>query len=471
MKGLSKRTRIVLIIIATLVALIFTLRFGWEVILTAKLKRVAREAGLSWPPQFETTPIPDDQNAATIYQEAFELLEGSPGFWKPGSDQPEHLRKEAAAYENLLAKLDNGDFQNISEEVNALRDWRARNEESIALLVRAAALENSDFPGDPLDLLPHLGRMRESSRILRLAAIMAAADGDPARAAELGWTILRAGNHLGQGNHVIANLVRCAICALSRSALENVSSIATIPEDWRERIDDELIRYTDLDTWADLRGEKLAFLQFMELFSMQSLFAGPVELPEDDISPGPSPADLPQPNQFVKLITGLLTKLITGVWIKPNLIKGLELMAEFEDICRQPYWKARPELLRWDTTVSNLSGFYSLSNLSLGGMTRYPEQVARAQARALAARLGLALSAHKQQTGSYPDDLTVLSPDLIDEIPLDPFTGEPFIYRKEADGFILYSIGPNLTDDDGVYVYDNKARKALKDDISWRMSH
>lgn len=308
--------------------------------------------------------------------------------------------------------------------------------------------------------------MRNAARVLRLAALISAADGDAARAAELCWTILRVGNHLGQGNHMVSNLVRSAILSLSSSGLQYASSLVRVPRDWRERIDDELVRYSNLDTWSDLRTDKLFFLQSMQLF-----FAGPVNLSEDDISPGPSPADLPQPNPFIKLIGGLLTRLVTGPWVKPNIVKYLELMAEFEDICRQPYWKARPELLRWETTVSDLSGFYSLSNLSLGGMTRYAEQVARAQARALAARLGLALSAYKQQTGSYPDDLASLAPDFIDEIPLDPFTGEPFIYRKEADGFILYSIGPNLTDDDGMHVYDNKARKAVKDDISWRMSH
>ena len=101
-------------------------------------------------------------------------------------------------------------------------------------------------------------------------------------------------------------------------------------------------------------------------------------------------------------------------------------------------------------------------------MTGYAKQATIARTRAFAARLGLALAAYKEQTGSYPDDLTALVPDFIDEIPLDPFTGNPFIYRTEGVSFILYSLGPNLTDDGGIYLR-GKRNQIEKDDISWRV--
>ena len=34
-------------------------------------------------------------------------------------------------------------------------------------------------------------------------------------------------------------------------------------------------------------------------------------------------------------------------------------------------------------------------------------------------------------------------------MPVDPFTGEPYHYRTTDDGFLLYSVGQNLTDDNG----------------------
>jgi hypothetical protein len=35
------------------------------------------------------------------------------------------------------------------------------------------------------------------------------------------------------------------------------------------------------------------------------------------------------------------------------------------------------------------------------------------------------------------------------EVPLDEFDGKPLRYRREGEGFILYSVGTNLVDDGG----------------------
>ena len=42
-----------------------------------------------------------------------------------------------------------------------------------------------------------------------------------------------------------------------------------------------------------------------------------------------------------------------------------------------------------------------------------------------------------------------LSPGILADIPLDPFTGKPFIYKKNGFGFIVYSVGSNLKDEEG----------------------
>jgi len=34
-------------------------------------------------------------------------------------------------------------------------------------------------------------------------------------------------------------------------------------------------------------------------------------------------------------------------------------------------------------------------------------------------------------------------------LPTDPFSGKPFVYRREGAGFLIYSWGPNLKDDGG----------------------
>lgn len=64
---------------------------------------------------------------------------------------------------------------------------------------------------------------------------------------------------------------------------------------------------------------------------------------------------------------------------------------------------------------------------------------------------GIQLCRHKLRTGSYPASLADLLPVLRAEAPdpRDPRSGIPFVYRREGEGFILYSVGLDGEDDQG----------------------
>jgi hypothetical protein len=51
--------------------------------------------------------------------------------------------------------------------------------------------------------------------------------------------------------------------------------------------------------------------------------------------------------------------------------------------------------------------------------------------------------------GRYPGALGDLVPALLAAVPSDPFDGQPLRYRRQAGGYLLYSIGPDLKDDGG----------------------
>jgi hypothetical protein len=65
------------------------------------------------------------------------------------------------------------------------------------------------------------------------------------------------------------------------------------------------------------------------------------------------------------------------------------------------------------------------------------------------ARIGIACKIYKNLNGDFPGELAELSPEILEKVPVDPFTGHPFIYKKQDSGFIVYSIGSNLKDDEG----------------------
>lgn len=69
-----------------------------------------------------------------------------------------------------------------------------------------------------------------------------------------------------------------------------------------------------------------------------------------------------------------------------------------------------------------------------------------------------ALKNHYLKTGTWPESLAQLQ--LADHLTTDKVYNRPYIYRKTADSFELYSLGPNGIDDNGI---NNPAQN--KDDI------
>jgi hypothetical protein len=63
-----------------------------------------------------------------------------------------------------------------------------------------------------------------------------------------------------------------------------------------------------------------------------------------------------------------------------------------------------------------------------------------------------------------PETLNELVPEFLSSAPLDPVDGAPFHYRKEGEkDFMLWSIGWNDKDDDGLVCRSDKT----KGDWTW----
>ncbi|MEK6701987.1 MAG: hypothetical protein AABZ53_06975 [Planctomycetota bacterium] len=72
-------------------------------------------------------------------------------------------------------------------------------------------------------------------------------------------------------------------------------------------------------------------------------------------------------------------------------------------------------------------------------------------------RLLLAIEKHRVVTGKYPESLSELVPSQLPSLPLDPWSGKSFLYRRVdpaldrlARPYLLYSVGEDRTDDGGV---------------------
>lgn len=73
----------------------------------------------------------------------------------------------------------------------------------------------------------------------------------------------------------------------------------------------------------------------------------------------------------------------------------------------------------------------------------------RARTRERLIDLTLAIAAFHADRDAFSDRLSDLMPDYVDKLPLDIFSDKPLVYMQQDNGYLLYSVGPNLKDDGG----------------------
>ncbi|MGJ8653188.1 MAG: hypothetical protein ACSHX8_07935 [Opitutaceae bacterium] len=121
-----------------------------------------------------------------------------------------------------------------------------------------------------------------------------------------------------------------------------------------------------------------------------------------------------------------------------------------------------------DQTYSGNGNKYKhmISRIILPALGKVREVVFRSDAQNVVNFTALQLANYHRNTGVYPDSLAALVPDYFDSLPMDLFNGTPLVYRKQLNGFELYSVGPNLKDDGGK-TDDNGSATQRAGDIIW----
>jgi hypothetical protein len=85
----------------------------------------------------------------------------------------------------------------------------------------------------------------------------------------------------------------------------------------------------------------------------------------------------------------------------------------------------------------------------------------RHQAHALVIQAGLAVERYRLAEGHLPQSLKDLVPTYMGIVPTDPFDGQSLKYRALKTGYVVYSVGEDLTDDGGA---ERNTRKRTPND-------
>ena len=368
--------------------------------------------------------VADSENAALVYQHVFEAWDtpGRPAIW----DEAIAARQVAAAKE--------GDFDYASAE---LSEFLVQHAGELAVIRKAAALPECRFERDygrlGFDLsLPEQIHLRQAAELLVIDARHSAAAGDMRAAMENINAIFAVSRHSASEPLLISTLASTAIDRMGIQTLEAVLRSAPITE--------EDLAILDLD--ESLSYRRLAARSFrMEEAAGLSLFC--------TLESGPF-----DPMYFERSeLEGIVEASgIVSVYRVLHLTEDLASYREHFHVIHaasaNPYYLTRN---RWmDVKGSSKSkGVGALTSLILPNPTTIFERVQRAEAMHRVAVLGIATYRYQAKYGRLPAALSDLTAEFVHILPRDPFDGKPMRFKLADEGCVIYSIGPDLIDNDG----------------------
>lgn len=320
----------------------------------------------------------------------------------------------------------------------------AANAEGVSAVLALADLPHGRHPiryaADAVStLLSHVDRMTQvNAWMLQPLGLLAAHDGDTARALAVIRIQLNLGRSLRDEPILISQLVRTRHRKLAVRALERLLGHVTLSADQLAAVRRELDAELADDPWAvAIRGERGFADHFMNALRRGDAKVSTVKpmllrnyapTPLERIGDRLNDYIVPEVDPAHAFVLGLLTRAVATAELPWH-----ERLAVVEQLNAE--WPNGPEPARW------------LSQFDL------PKPVMAFlldQARLRTALAAVAVEQHRIAHGDWPTSLATLGP-----LPDDPFTGKPFLFKRTADGVVVYSVGPNGRDDAGELAKDD----------------
>lgn len=467
----KKALKVIGIIFGSLITLIIAAHIILNITFGIQLRNKLAELKAQGKPmtieEIVPSPVPDKDNAAVFYNKAFILMTTGEG------GKPYIPNKEGGKSNKTIKNImDVESFSDISE-------WTYEQRQEIPQLVNSRDVQyiyelleegsqkskcnfNPNYEDGPAALLPHLPLMRGAARLLCVKALLEADSGKTTEAFDTLLAGLKISNHLKDEPILISQLVRIACDGILIECIENIADLKSITSEQATLIINELSTHEGMEPFIkcmDVERVALGGWFFEKLIKGEmswidmSKSIGNIEEYEDTVGH----------RIFLSLFSYFYRPIC-----KNDYIHYLALLSKARDSYNLPYYKAAKEIsIGQELTQLSPRYFYILTHILTPALDRVHELQARHRAYIDICRTGLALKLYKVKNGTYPEKLeSLVSADLLKEIPIDSFSGKKLIYKKSIEGFILYSLGPNMKDDGGI---DAKEKKWEGDyDIVWR---
>lgn len=320
---------------------------------------------------------------------------------------------------------DNG--KTISEEnLSNLETILNQYTELFATLETAAGCQGFRSEFNPAEgfaaLLPHLTQIRGACRTLALKALVEAKRGRGDSAMASCETMIRIGKFVDLEPLLIGHLVGVACTSMSLSTANHVVSIANVSD---ESIDKFLNLLDSIDTQRSvteaLKGERA-----IAVMTFQQIRDGRLG---DDFG------------NAIPTASQVGNRWLTEAYLNDDERNYLTLMSKQIRWIKEPKAIRGPKMAAVIDELETSSFRFMLSKLILPALSNVAIAKDRIEAEIRCFRLILV---SRKSNAPAIDSMEFPSPQ-----DLDPFTQERLLMRKDDRGWIVYSVGENLTDDGG----------------------
>jgi hypothetical protein len=152
--------------------------------------------------------------------------------------------------------------------------------------------------------------------------------------------------------------------------------------------------------------------------------------------------------------------------LKSQIIWVHERYNSLGTIAGQPYYR-QYEFLK-NQRFEHLPWYFKPTGFLVPEFSYVFLKEAALEAVMLTTKAGLGCKIYKKKTGHYPENLEAIVPDILSEVPVDPFTGKPLVYKIENGELLIYSLGSNQKDDGGRSSPMTLLVMKKDDDWTWR---
>jgi hypothetical protein len=284
--------------------------------------------------------------------------------------------------------------------------------------------------------------------LLMLEARVRAHRGDWTGAAEAIEAIHRLAGSLEYEPILVSQLVRIAVNGMGRGTLQ-----ALLPH--AEWTDQEMARLQASLERIDYGPAMVRTMQGERAWGID-IFHNPHKLSELGVKDDVSDGRLGLQHDDLLFYLDTMERFVAAVRLPApaNLDTALEIDAEVKGTLGGAGAVTQPR--------------YAISSVLLPALWQVPQAGLRGDAQNRAAAAAIACERFRRAEGRLPKSLDELAPKYLAEVPIDPFDGKPLRYVVEDDGFKVYSVGQDRTDDGGRFDEENPAEGDLVFPVRWR---